>query len=114
LNFAKVPIAISAAVIAGGAIGTVLGWKRLAPIFQRALLAWLASAGVFVAFAQFVGVYVRYNIFALPALSLGAGLTCLWSIRRGWWGYILAAAYLLYVVWVGMSFWFSRVLFAYH
>ncbi len=117
LAFAKVPVAISAAVIVGGLAGTAVGWKQIAPLLQRALLAWFLSAALFVAIAQFAGIYVRYNVYALPALALGVGIGCAWLTTRGKWTYAAYAAlvfYLAYVIWVGLSFWFTRVMYVYH
>jgi len=117
LNFAKVPVAISAAVIVGGIGGAIVGWKTLPSLFQRALLAWFLSAALFVVIAQFAGIYVRYNIYALPALSLGVGIGGAWLTARGKWtfaAYAALALYLAYVLWVGLSFWFVRVLYVYH
>ena len=114
LNFAKVPLAISLAVIGGGLIGSLIGRPLMTPMFRRAMLAWYLSAGLFVLAAQFIGVYVRYNIFVLPALGIGVGLGCVWLLRRWRWSYPLVILYLGYVVWVGASFWFQRVMFSYH
>lgn len=114
LAFSKVPVAISTAVIVGGLAGTVVGWKNISPLFQRALLAWFLSAALFVAIAQFAGIYVRYNIYVLPALSLGVGIGCAWLAPRGKWAYAAIALFLAYVIWVGLSFWFVRVMYVYH
>ena len=114
LNFAKVPVAVSNAVIAGGLLGTAVTWREQPGLLKRALLAWFLSAALFVAIAQFAGIYVRYNVFVLPALSIGMGLGCAWLARRGVWGYVVVALYLAYVIWVGLSFWYVRVMFAYH
>ncbi|MBI4671389.1 MAG: hypothetical protein HY741_06930 [Chloroflexi bacterium] len=114
LNFAKVPVAISNAVIAGGLLGTVIAWREQPALLKRALVAWFVSAALFVAIAQFAGIYVRYNIYVLPALSIGVGLGCAWLARRGIRAYFIVALYLAYVIWVGLSFWYVRVMFAYH
>lgn len=114
LAFSKVPVAISTAVIVGGLAGTALGWKNTLPLFQRALLAWFLSATLFVATAQFAGIYVRYNIYVLPALSLGVGIGCAWFAPRGRWAYAGIGLFLAYVIWVGLSFWFERVMYVYH
>ncbi len=117
LDFAKVPVAISAVVIAGGLLAVPFSWKRVEPFFRRAWLAWLAAAGIFVALAQFAGMYVRYNIFVLPVLGLGVGLGATWlgsHFRRLRAGYLLVAVYMAYVIWTGVWFWFNRVMFTYH
>jgi len=89
-------------------------WLEQPGLLKRALLAWFVSAALFVAIAQFAGIYVRYNVFVLPALSIGVGLGCAWLARRGVWGVVAVALYLAYVLWVGLSFWYARVMFAYH
>lgn len=119
LDFQKVPVAISAAVIAGGIAGVLITYTRLArelipPLLRRGLIAWLVSAAIFVLIAQFAGIYVRYNVFVLPALALGVGLGCAWLVRRGIWAQLATAGYLGYVVWTGLVYWMSRVMFAYH
>jgi hypothetical protein len=114
LDFAKVPVAISAAVIAGGTLGALVARDKATSLFQRALIAWFVSAGLFVVAAYLVGVYVRYNVFVLPALSLGVGMGCVWLLQRFRWSYLLIALYLAYVVWVGLSFWYQRVMYSYH
>jgi hypothetical protein len=114
LDFAKVPVAISTVVIAGGTLGAFIGRRTVTPLLQRALLAWFVSAGLFVLAAYFVGVYVRYNVFVLPALSLGVGMGCVWLLGRSRWSYLAIAFYFAYVIWVGLSFWYQRVMYSYH
>lgn len=93
----------SAALVAGVALArarNILGWAVLAIIGTTALFATLHVV---------VGVWVRYFVFASPALAIGLGVALAWALGRGkWWrvgGYAVLAGCAIF----SLSTWFAIV-----
>ena len=57
--------------------------------------------------------YVRYPLFALPAVSLGSGVALAWLVRRAWWGRYVAAALLAFSALTTLLMWYDRIVYAF-
>jgi len=55
--------------------------------------------------------YVRYPLYALPAVSLGAGVALGWLTRHGRWGVCVAVALLMISTILLAFFWYSRIVY---
>jgi len=57
--------------------------------------------------------YVRYPLYALPAVSLGAGVALGWLTRHGRWGVCVAVALLAFSAVTTLLMWYDRIVFAF-
>jgi hypothetical protein len=86
---------------------TELGTRRSVLV----ILVWMLVAGIMLVVGIVARLYVRYPLFALPAVSMGAGILLAALVRRGRWGTVIVVA-LLTVSAVSLAFfWYSRIVY---
>ena len=75
--------------------------------------AWLGAAAILLIVGLVGRLYVRYPLFALPAVSLGAGvaLAALWG--RGTWGRVAVVALLAVAAVWSLLLWYDRIVSAF-
>ena len=78
---------------------------------RRLVVAWLASAGLFLLVDVVLGLQVRYAYFAVPLVCAGLGLVLDQWMARGWWGRLLSWSLMGLIVWSGLSLWIEGTLF---
>lgn len=93
-----------AAWVAGIRLAFQRGWERA---LGWAVIATLLTATLFGAVHVVVGVWVRYFVFAAPALAIGVGLVIAWLAARGRWGQGLAFLALAYCTGASLLFWYG-------
>ncbi len=78
-----------------------------------AIGVWLGAAAIMLVVGLVGRLFVRYPLFALPAVSLGAGvaLAALWG--RGTWGRVATVALLLVAVVWSLLVWYDRIVYAF-
>lgn len=74
---------------------------------------WLAVVMVLLVVGVVARLYVRYPLFALPAVSLGAGMALAALSRRGRWGQVAVAALLLFSAASSLLLWYDRIVYAF-
>jgi len=77
------------------------------------LSVWLAVAGAMLVVGIVARLYVRYPLYALPAVSLGAGVALGWLTRHGRWGVCVAVALLAFSAVTTLLMWYDRIVFAF-
>jgi hypothetical protein len=79
--------------------------------FVLTLSVWMLVAAIMLVVGIVARLYVRYPLYALPAVSLGSGVSLAWLVRRGRWGTVIAVG-LLTVSAVSLAFfWYSRIVY---
>jgi len=78
----------------------------------RVSLSWYAITLLFAILGWITNLYVRYSLFALPIVAVGAGIfsSRLWK-RQGWSGKLLALLIALFFVITILALWYDRVIF---
>ncbi len=77
------------------------------------LAIWLLVVLVMLVIGIVARLYVRYALYALPAVAVGAGIALAWLSRQGRWGGIAVAALLsLSVAW-SLLMWYDRIVYAF-
>jgi hypothetical protein len=78
----------------------------------RVSLSWYAIASLFAILGWITNLYVRYSLFALPVVAVGAGIfsSRLWK-RQGWSGKLLVLLIALFFVITILALWYDRVIF---
>jgi hypothetical protein len=77
------------------------------------LSVWMAVAAIMLVVGIVARLYVRYPLFALPAVSLGSGIALAWLVRRAWWGRYVAAALLAFSALTTLLMWYDRIVYAF-
>lgn len=90
------------------------GRPRNGPVvLVLAAAGWLAVVLLF-AFVGWIGnLFVRYSLFALPVIALGAGILLSGIGRRGWAGAALTLMLLAFYAAEALAFWQQRITYAY-
>ena len=57
--------------------------------------------------------YVRYALYALPAVAFGTGVAAAWLIRRVRWGWCVVAVLFAYSAITTLLLWYDRIVYAY-
>lgn len=73
------------------------------------VLAWLASAALFLAVDLAFGLQVRYAYFLMPMLCAGFGLLLDRLVVRHRWGWLIAACLLGLIITTGVTLWYAGV-----
>ncbi|NWJ48196.1 MAG: hypothetical protein HXX08_20265 [Chloroflexi bacterium] len=78
----------------------------------RVSLSWYAIALLFAILGWITNLYVRYSLFALPVVAVGAGIfsSRLWK-RQGWRGKLLVLLIAVFFVITILALWYDRVIF---
>lgn len=79
--------------------------------FFLTLSVWMLVAAIMLVVGIVARLYVRYPLFALPAVSLGAGIMLARLARRGRWGAVAAAGLLAISAIYLAFFWYSRIVY---
>jgi hypothetical protein len=87
--------------------------ERLAPTSVLTLSVWMAVAAIMLVVGIVARLYVRYPLFALPAVSLGSGVALAWLVRRAWWGRYAAALLLAFSALTTLLMWYDRIVYAF-
>jgi hypothetical protein len=77
------------------------------------IAVWMAVAAIMLVVGIMARLYVRYPLFALPAVSLGSGVALAWFVRRAWWGRYVAAALLAFSALTTLLMWYDRIVYAF-
>lgn len=77
------------------------------------IAVWLAVAAIMLVVGITTRFYVRYPLYALPAVALGAGVAAAWLIRRVCWGWCVVALLLGYSAITTLLLWYDRIVYAY-
>ena len=77
------------------------------------LSVWLAVAAAMLVVGIVARLYVRYPLYALPAVSLGAGVALAWVVRRVPWGWCVAAVLLAFSAVTTLLMWYDRIVYAF-
>lgn len=96
--------------------GPMCASRSLPAMYERAaalvISLWLAVAGTMLVIGIIVRLYVRYPLFALPAIALGSGVALTWLVRRSWWGVCIAAVLLTFSGITTLLMWYDRIVYA--
>jgi hypothetical protein len=109
--------------------GCALLWRRTDPSvrespflspfhdYRRAtvltIAVWMAVAAIMLIVGIVARLYVRYPLFALPAVAFGSGVALAWLVRRAWWGRYVAAALLAFSAITTVLMWYDRIVYAF-
>ncbi len=74
---------------------------------------WLVVVVVMLVVGLVGRLYVRYPLFALPAVALGAGVALAALARRGLWGQLVVAVLLIFSVASSLLLWYDRIVYAF-
>jgi len=87
-------------------------WTWFDKLVESPGLVWAAVVVLYAAVGLLANLYVRYPLFLLPLVALGAGLllSALW--RRGRAGGWLVTLIMLAIALDALSFWYMRITFA--
>ncbi|MDQ6602843.1 MAG: hypothetical protein M3Z19_08945 [Chloroflexota bacterium] len=77
------------------------------------IAVWMAVAAIMLVVGIVARLYVRYPLFALPAVAFGGGIALAWLVRRAWWGRYLAAALLAFSGITTLLMWYDRIAYAF-
>ncbi len=72
---------------------------------------WMLVAAIMLVVGIVAQLYVRYPLYALPAVSMGAGVLLAWLVGRGRWGTLLTIGLLAVSVVYLALFWYSRIVY---
>jgi hypothetical protein len=75
------------------------------------LSVWMVVAAIMLVVGIVARLYVRYPLFALPAVSLGSGVALAWLVRRGRWGTVIVVGLLIISAISLAFFWYSRIVY---
>jgi hypothetical protein len=104
-------------------VGALLGFAAISPLrlgrststaeaprrLYLAALAWAMAAVVLVLVGWRLNLYVRYSLFALPVVVIGAGYLLSLAWERGAWGRTLAVLVTVFFVFTGLVLWQYRI-----
>jgi hypothetical protein len=77
------------------------------------ITVWLVVAAIMLVVGIVARLYVRYPLFALPAVALGSGVALAWLVRRWRWGWIAAALLLAFSAVSTLLMWYDRIVYAF-
>ncbi|MCA1670531.1 MAG: hypothetical protein LC793_24755 [Thermomicrobia bacterium] len=77
------------------------------------LSVWMTVAAIMLVVGIVARLYVRYPLFALPAVAFGSGVALAWLVRRAWWGRYVAAALLAFSALSTLLMWYDRIMYAF-
>ncbi len=77
------------------------------------IAVWMAVAAIMLVVGIVARLYVRYPLFALPAVAFGSGVALAWLVRRVWWGGYVAAAFLAFSAITTLLMWYDRIVYAF-
>jgi hypothetical protein len=87
------------------------GFPALSTVFTIAV--WMLVAAIMLVVGIVARLYVRYPLFALPAVSVGSGVALAWLARRGRWGRYAAALLLAFSALTTLLMWYDRIVYAF-
>lgn len=108
--------------------GCALLWRRaekhdetsagLSPTEHRRAMAftiavWMVVTAIMLVVGIVARLYVRYPLFALPAVAFGSGVALAWLVRRVWWGRYAAVALLAFSAITTLLMWYDRIVYAF-
>jgi hypothetical protein len=108
-------------------VGALLGYLLVWPAGRKGLtllrenarsrlalaaLAWMLAVAVFALIGWTMNLYVRYMLFALPAITIGAGILASGMRRAGRWGVVLSLLLVAYFVVEMLALWHYRINYA--
>ena len=77
------------------------------------MAVWLVVAAVMLVVGIMARLYVRYPLYALPAVALGAGIALARVARRWRWGWVVVALLLGYSAVTTLLMWYDRIVYAF-
>ena len=77
------------------------------------IAVWMAVAAIMLIVGIVARLYVRYPLFALPAVAFGGGVALAWLVRRVWWGRYAAAVLLAFSAITTLLMWYDRIVYAF-
>ncbi len=77
------------------------------------LAVWMVVAATMLVVGIVARLYVRYPLFALPAVALGSGVALARLMRRAWWGRYAAAVLLAFSAITTLLMWYDRIVYAF-
>ncbi len=75
------------------------------------LSVWMLVATIMLVIGIVARLYVRYPLYALPAVSMGAGILLAALLRRGRWGAVIVVVFLSISAVSLAFFWYSRIVY---
>ncbi len=77
------------------------------------IAVWLTVVAIMLVVGIVARLYVRYPLFALPAVAFGGGVALSWLVRRAWWGICIAAVLLVFSGITTLLMWYDRIVAAF-
>ncbi len=77
------------------------------------IAVWMMVAAMMLVVGIVARLYVRYPLFALPAVAVGGGVALAWLVRHAWWGVCIAAALLAFSGITTLLIWYDRIVYAF-
>jgi hypothetical protein len=77
------------------------------------IAVWMAVAAIMLVVGIVTRLYVRYPLFALPAIAFGSGVALAWLVRRMWWGGYVATVLLALSAITTLLMWYDRIVYAF-
>jgi len=77
------------------------------------IAVWMVVAAIMLVVGIVARLYVRYPLFALPAIAFGSGVALAWLVRRVRWGWYVAAALLAFSALSTLMMWYDRIVYAF-
>ncbi|MDQ5854685.1 MAG: hypothetical protein M3380_21960, partial [Chloroflexota bacterium] len=91
-------------------LSVVMVLRRAPTTYHLLVVAWLLSAGLFLAVDLLFGLQVRYAYFAIPVICAGFGLLLDGLMRRGRWGWLIGWSAIAITSLAGLSLWYAGVI----
>ena len=96
--------------------GEIVGSHRDTPsdrLSVLTLVVWLLVTAIMLVVGITTHLYVRYALYALPAVAFGVGVALAWIVRRFRWGWCLAALPLVFSLVTTLLIWYDRIVYAF-
>ncbi|MHB8646556.1 MAG: hypothetical protein ACYDAR_12280 [Thermomicrobiales bacterium] len=77
------------------------------------IAVWMVVAAIMLVVGIVARLYVRYPLFALPAVAFGSGVALAWLVRHARWGWSVAAVLLAFSGITTLLMWYDRIVYAF-
>ena len=76
------------------------------------IVVWLLVAATMLVVGIVTRLYVRYPLYALPAVAFGSGIALAWLVRHARWGWLVAVVVLGFSGVTTLLVWYDRIVYA--